>query len=91
MDRRSGEILYGKGLDNRVYPADAVQLMTALLAVEAVETGKCSYQDMVTVSDADLTLFTCTIGGGSRVTVRCAMTSFTPHDRNVITSEYALF
>ena len=31
------------------------------------------------------------IGGGSRVTVRCAMTSFTPHDRNVITSEYALF
>ena len=52
LDRRSGEILYGKGLDNRVYPADAVQLMTALLAVEAVETGKCSYQDMVTVDEA---------------------------------------
>ena len=52
LDRRSGEILYGKGLDTRVYPADTVQLMTALLAVEAVETGKCSYQDMVTVSDA---------------------------------------
>ena len=52
LDRRSGEILYGKGLDSRVYPADAVQLMTALLAVEAVETGKRSYQDMVTVSDA---------------------------------------
>ncbi len=51
LDRRSGEILYGKGLDTRVYPADTVQLMTALLAVEAVETGKCSYQDMVTVSD----------------------------------------
>ena len=42
LDRRSGEILYGKGLDTRVYPADTVQLMTALLAVEAVETGKCS-------------------------------------------------
>ena len=52
LDRRSGEILYGKGLDSRVYPADAVQLLTALLAVEAVETGKRSYQDMVTVSEA---------------------------------------
>ena len=52
MDRRSGEILYGKGLDSRVYPADTVKLMTALLTVESVETGKHSYNDMVTVTEA---------------------------------------
>lgn len=52
MDRSTGEILFGKGLDSRVYPADTVKLMTALLAAEAVEAGRCSYNDMVTVSDA---------------------------------------
>ncbi len=68
LDRRSGEILYGKGLDNRVYPADAVQLMTALLAVEAVETGKCSYQDMVTVGEAMDT-------GLDEYSIRCGLQS----------------
>ena len=52
MDRRTGEILFGKGLDSRVYPADTAKLMTALLAAEAVEAGRCSYNDMVTVTDA---------------------------------------
>ena len=52
LDRKSGEVLYGKGLDSRVYPADTVKLMTALLAIESVETGKHSYNDMVTVSEA---------------------------------------
>ena len=57
---------------------------------EVTELSPAAYEEMIH-SAYDLTLFTCTIGGGSRVTVRCAMTSFTPHDRNVITSEYALF
>ena len=52
MDRNSGEILYGKGLDSRVSPADTVKLMTALLTVESVETGKHSYNDMVTVTES---------------------------------------
>jgi len=52
MDRRTGEVLYGKGMDNRVYPADTTKLMTALLAVEAVERGDVSMNDMVTVTEA---------------------------------------
>ena len=52
QDRRSGEIIYAKGIDNRVYPADTTMLMTALLAAEAVEGGKVSLNDMVTVTEA---------------------------------------
>jgi len=52
QDRRSGEIIYAKGIDNRVYPADTTMLMTALLAAEAVEAGKVSLNDMVTVTEA---------------------------------------
>ena len=51
MDRRSGEIIWGKGVDDRVYPADLTKLMTGLLAVEAVEAGKVSLNDMITVSE----------------------------------------
>ncbi len=52
QDRRSGEIIYGKGIDNRVYPADTTMLMTALLAVEAAEAGRVSLNDMVTCTEA---------------------------------------
>ena len=52
MDRKTGEILHGKGLDNRVYPADLTKLMTGLLAVEAVEEGRVSLNDMVTVNES---------------------------------------
>ncbi len=42
-------------------------------------------------SDYDLTLFTCTIGGSKRVTVRCELTGFRPQSPNVIFSQYVLF
>ena len=51
MDRSSGEIIWSKGADERVYPADLTKLMTGLLAVEAVEAGRVSLNDMVTVSE----------------------------------------
>ena len=52
LDRHSGDALFEKGADAQVYPADTVKLMTALLAIEAVEDGKISVNDMVTVSEA---------------------------------------
>ncbi len=52
LDRRTGEFLYGKGLDSRVYPADVTKLMTALIAVEQEEQGRVSMNDMVTVTEA---------------------------------------
>lgn len=52
LDRSSGEALISKNADKRVAPAGLTRLMTGLLAVEAVEAGKVSLNDMVTVTDA---------------------------------------
>ena len=52
MDRQSGEIIWGREVDKRVYPADLTKLVTGLLAVEASETGKISLNDMITVTEA---------------------------------------
>lgn len=54
IDRSSGEILYSKDADRRVDPADLAKLMTALVAIEAVEAGKVSLNDMVTVTETML-------------------------------------
>ena len=52
IDRRSGDPIYSKSAEKRVYPADLTKLMTGLLAVEAVEAGRVSLNDMVTVTEA---------------------------------------
>lgn len=52
MDQRGGEILFSKGADTRVYPAELTVLMTALLAVEAVEKGQISMSAPITATDA---------------------------------------
>ena len=93
MDRKSGEILYGKGLDSRVYPADTVKLMTALLTVEAVETGKHSFNDMVTVTEAididlDETATRCGLQVGEQLTLEalleCALIASADDAANMI-------
>ena len=57
---------------------------------KVTELSPLAYNEMI-ASGYDLTLFTCTIGGSARVTVRCTLTGFEPHDKNIISSEYALF
>ena len=52
IDRRSGEVLFSKNADTRADPAELTMLMTGLLAVEAVEAGRVSLNDMVTVNEA---------------------------------------
>lgn len=52
MDQHSGEILFSKGADSRVYPADLTALMTVLLAAEAVTQGKASMDAPITVTEA---------------------------------------
>ena len=51
INSKTGDILLSKGADNRVYPADTTKLMTALLAVEAVEKGLVSMNDLITASE----------------------------------------
>lgn len=50
MDRESGEVLFEKGADEKVYPASITKIMTILLAVEAIENGSASMTDEVTAS-----------------------------------------
>lgn len=47
-DLDSGRILYSKDMDAQVSPASLTKIMTALLAVEAVERGEHSWDEMVT-------------------------------------------
>jgi sortase A len=56
-----GDKVYFTDMDNKVYTYEVKE--TEILAPTAIEE--------MTNSDYDLTLFTCTYGGKSRVTVRC--------------------
>lgn len=53
-DFASGEILYERGIHEKAQPASLTKIMTALLALEWVESGRGSLDDMVTASDAAL-------------------------------------
>ncbi|NLC72905.1 MAG: D-alanyl-D-alanine carboxypeptidase [Ruminococcaceae bacterium] len=50
MDMDSGRELYSKNADARVEPASLTKIMTALLAIEAIDSGKASLADNVTAS-----------------------------------------
>ncbi len=46
----TGQPLLAENIDRTVYPASVVKLMTALLTLEAVESGAAHWKDVVTVS-----------------------------------------
>lgn len=48
VDLGSGEILYAKNIDEQRSPASLTKVMTALLALEAVDRGELSLDDMIT-------------------------------------------
>lgn len=48
MDLDNGRELYSVNADQRAYPASTTKILTVLLAVEAVERGDISLDDMVT-------------------------------------------
>jgi len=50
IEKETGEVLYEKNADERNFPASVTKVMTILLAVEAVESGAVSLDDIVTVS-----------------------------------------
>lgn len=51
MERDSGKILYEKSPDERVPIASVTKIMTMLLIMEEIDSGKLSYDDKVTVSE----------------------------------------
>jgi D-alanyl-D-alanine carboxypeptidase (penicillin-binding protein 5/6) len=51
LETETGDIIYSKNPDERMYPASLTKIMTVLLAVEAVESGQVSLYDEVTASE----------------------------------------
>ena len=48
IDTQTGNVLYSKAENEKVYPASTTKIMTVLLAVEAIEAGKVALTDSVT-------------------------------------------
>lgn len=61
MELSSGDIVYEKNPDEAMPPASITKIMTILLIYEAVESGKISWDDVVTVSEHAASM------GGSQV------------------------
>jgi len=50
VDLKTGAVLYEKNADEQVPPASITKIMTMLLVIEAIKSGKISFDDIVTVS-----------------------------------------
>ena len=51
MEKETGELLYEKGAHERRPPASVTKVMTLLLIIEDVESGKIALEDIVTASE----------------------------------------
>ena len=51
MDVETGTVLYEKNAHERLSPASVTKVMTMLLIMEAVDSGKISWEDLVTASE----------------------------------------
>ncbi len=52
MDVATGKVLYEKNAHEPLAPASVTKVMTMLLIMEAIDTGKIRWEDMVTASEA---------------------------------------
>lgn len=50
VDLDSGRILYSKNMEEQRSPASLTKIMTGLLAIEAVESGQCTMEELVTAT-----------------------------------------
>ncbi|UNC92524.1 D-alanyl-D-alanine carboxypeptidase family protein [Candidatus Contubernalis alkaliaceticus] len=51
VDATTGEVIFEKNMHEIVYPASITKIMTLLLCMEALESGKISMEDEVVISD----------------------------------------
>ena len=58
LDQLQGTVLYEKNADEQLPPASITKVMTLLLAMEALESGRIKIDDIVTASD-----YACSMGG----------------------------
>lgn len=51
IDAKSGNILFQKNADSKMFPASTTKIMTALLTIEAIERGALTMEEVLTVPD----------------------------------------
>ena len=51
QDHLSGEILYEKDTDSKIYPASMTKIMTAIVAFDLLKKGETSLDEMITISE----------------------------------------
>jgi len=51
QDHHSGEILYEKDADARIYPASMTKIMTTIVAFDLLKKGETSLDEMITISE----------------------------------------
>lgn len=51
-DADTGQILFAQNADEQVYPASVTKVMTALLVMEAIDSGKLKTTDVITVQSS---------------------------------------
>lgn len=56
VETESGEILYEKNADERLPIASVTKIMTMLLIMEAIDSGKITFDDMVPVSERAMSM-----------------------------------
>ena len=54
LDANYGEVLYDKGAYDKAYPASTTKVMTALLVLEAIESGQLTTDTVVTAGETRL-------------------------------------
>ena len=52
MDAATGTVLYEKNAHEPLAPASVTKIMTLLLVMEALDSGRISWDDMVTATEA---------------------------------------
>jgi len=51
QDHFSGEVLYEKEIDMKIYPASMTKIMTAIVAFDLLKKGETSLDEMITISE----------------------------------------
>ena len=51
QDHLSGEILYEKDTDSKIYPASMTKIMTAIVVFDLLKKGETSLDEMITISE----------------------------------------
>ena len=71
MDFKTGTVLYSKNSEQKMYPASTTKILTAIIAL-----GKCNLNDIVTVSNSEISTIPSGYSSAPHVICSCHHFSF---------------